>query len=65
MPNNCIINSFQSHEAFARIYQMLRYKGSVNIFQMTEITQSMFSNHNAIQLAINKNRIKLETSHLF
>lgn len=47
--------SFQSHEAFARIYQMLRYKGSVNIFQVTEITQNMFSNHNAIQLVINKN----------
>lgn len=53
------------HAALLRTYQTLGYKGSISIFQMAEIIQSLFSNHGAIELKINKNnRNKLEISHI-
>lgn len=48
-----------------RTYQTLSYKGSVNIFQMAEITQSPFSNHDTIELKTNKNnRNNIEIPHI-
>ena len=42
-----------AHETFSRIEHILDHKSNLSKFKKTEITSSMFSNHNAMRLNIN------------
>ena len=55
--------SFSSaHRTFSKIDHILGHKSSFGTFKKTEIISSIFSNHNAIQLEINKKKIAKNTN---
>ena len=44
------------HETFSKIDHILGYKSNLGNFKKTEITSSVFSDHNAIRLEINNKK---------
>ena len=46
----------RAHGTFSKIDHILGYKSNLGNFKKTEITSSIFSNHNAIQLEINNKK---------
>ena len=45
-----------AHRTISKIYYILGHKSSLSKFKKTEIISSLFSNHNTIQLEINKKK---------
>ena len=52
-----------THETFSRTDHMLGQKKSLNKFKNTEITPSIFSNHNTVKLGINY-KTKMQSSQI-
>ena len=54
-----------AHGTFSRIDHILGHKSNLSKFKKTEITSSMFSNHNAMRLDINYKKKTVKNTNLW
>ena len=54
-----------THGTFSRIHHILGHKSSLGKFKKTEITPSIFSDHNAVRLDVNYKRKTIKNSNIW